>query len=110
MEWHPSEVKWASRWDTYLAMKDVQIHWFSIVNSIVVVMCLAGMAGLVMGIREYGIVWDRFVNSVRVAFFQVSSESLSCVLSDAILQITIRRKIWYVVVVTIFGPFLKGSF
>ncbi|KAG6740873.1 hypothetical protein POTOM_056342 [Populus tomentosa] len=25
-----SEVKWASRWDTYLLMADDQIHWFSI--------------------------------------------------------------------------------
>lgn len=38
-----SEVKWASRWDTYLTMSDVQIHWFSIVNSVVVVFFLSGM-------------------------------------------------------------------
>lgn len=37
-----SEVKWASRWDTYLTMSDVQIHWFSIVNSVVVVFFLSG--------------------------------------------------------------------
>lgn len=40
-----SEVKWASRWDTYLTMSDVQIHWFSIVNSVVVVFFLSGMSG-----------------------------------------------------------------
>lgn len=39
-----SEVKWASRWDTYLTMSDVQIHWFSIVNSVVVVFFLSGEA------------------------------------------------------------------
>ncbi len=39
-----SEVKWASRWDTYLTMSDVQIHWFSIVNSVVVVFFLSGMS------------------------------------------------------------------
>uniref|UniRef100_A0A3Q2WTQ4 Transmembrane 9 superfamily member n=1 Tax=Haplochromis burtoni TaxID=8153 RepID=A0A3Q2WTQ4_HAPBU len=33
VHWEESEVKWASRWDTYLTMSDVQIHWFSIVNS-----------------------------------------------------------------------------
>ena len=43
VEWHSSEVRWASRWDTYLAMSDVQIHWFSIINSVVVVFFLAGM-------------------------------------------------------------------
>lgn len=35
-------MKWASRWDTYLTMSDVQIHWFSIVNSVVVVFFLSG--------------------------------------------------------------------
>ncbi len=42
VSWNESPVKWASRWDTYLAMRDVQIHWFSIINSIVVVLCLSG--------------------------------------------------------------------
>ena len=37
-----SQIKWASRWDTYLTMSDVQIHWFSIVNSVVVVFFLSG--------------------------------------------------------------------
>ena len=44
VEWQESEVRWASRWDTYLAMSDVQIHWFSIINSVVVVFFLAGEA------------------------------------------------------------------
>lgn len=39
----PSEIRWASRWDTYLLMTDVQIHWFSIVNSLVIVLFLSGM-------------------------------------------------------------------
>ncbi|TNN39968.1 Transmembrane 9 superfamily member 4 [Liparis tanakae] len=42
VHWEESEVKWASRWDTYLTMSDVQIHWFSIVNSVVVVFFLSG--------------------------------------------------------------------
>uniref|UniRef100_A0A672RIE1 Transmembrane 9 superfamily member n=1 Tax=Sinocyclocheilus grahami TaxID=75366 RepID=A0A672RIE1_SINGR len=33
VHWEESEVKWASRWDTYLTMSDVQIHWFSISRS-----------------------------------------------------------------------------
>ena len=37
-----SDVVWASRWDTYLAMSDVQIHWFAIVNSVVIVLFLSG--------------------------------------------------------------------
>ena len=43
VEWLSSQVRWASRWDTYLAMSDVQIHWFSIINSVVVVFFLAGL-------------------------------------------------------------------
>lgn len=40
--WVESDIPWASRWDTYLSMKDVQIHWFSILNSIIVIVCLSG--------------------------------------------------------------------
>lgn len=43
VEWEGSDVRWASRWDTYLAMSDVQIHWFSIINSVIVVFFLSGM-------------------------------------------------------------------
>ncbi len=32
-----SDVRWASRWDTFLAMGDDQIHWFSIINSLMIV-------------------------------------------------------------------------
>lgn len=42
VEWKESSVSWASRWDTYLAMSDAQIHWFSIINSIVVIFFLSG--------------------------------------------------------------------
>lgn len=42
VEWEPSKISWASRWDTYLAMSDVQIHWFSIINSLVVIFFLSG--------------------------------------------------------------------
>lgn len=42
VEWKESTVSWASRWDTYLAMTDAQIHWFSIINSIVVIFFLSG--------------------------------------------------------------------
>lgn len=48
VEWRISAVRWASRWDTYLAMSDVQIHWFSIVNSVVVVFFLAGILTMII--------------------------------------------------------------
>ena len=44
----PSDVRWASRWDTYLLMTDDQIHWFSIVNSLMIVLFLSGMVAMIM--------------------------------------------------------------
>ncbi|WCJ42679.1 Transmembrane 9 superfamily member 9 [Euphorbia peplus] len=44
----PSEIKWASRWDTYLLMNDNQIHWFSVINSLITVLFLSGMVAMIM--------------------------------------------------------------
>lgn len=41
--WKESAVSWASRWDIYLGMTDVEIHWFSIINSLIVVCFLSGI-------------------------------------------------------------------
>lgn len=46
--WKESEIPWASRWDSYLKMSDVQIHWFSIINSLVVVFFLAGILSMIL--------------------------------------------------------------
>ncbi|KAJ8643422.1 hypothetical protein MRB53_005170 [Persea americana] len=43
-----SAIKWASRWDTYLLMNDDQIHWFSIINSLMIVLFLSGMVAMIM--------------------------------------------------------------
>ena len=51
-----SDIVWASRWDTYLAMSDVQIHWFAIVNSVVIVLFLSGKFMLV------GIYFESFIH------------------------------------------------
>lgn len=48
VEFQESDVKWASRWDTYLLMADDQIHWFSIVNSLMIVVFLSGMVAMIM--------------------------------------------------------------
>ncbi|PSN36234.1 Transmembrane 9 superfamily member 4 [Blattella germanica] len=48
VEWRQSAVSWASRWDIYLGMSDVQIHWFSIINSLVVVFFLSGILTMIM--------------------------------------------------------------
>ncbi|KAF5303086.1 hypothetical protein FQR65_LT08417 [Abscondita terminalis] len=46
--WESSQISWASRWDTYLTMNDVQIHWFSIINSLVVIFFLSGILTMIM--------------------------------------------------------------
>ncbi|KMZ73386.1 Transmembrane 9 superfamily protein member 2 [Zostera marina] len=38
-----SDIKWPSRWDAYLKMEASKIHWFSILNSLMVVAFLAGI-------------------------------------------------------------------
>ncbi|XP_022317535.2 transmembrane 9 superfamily member 4-like [Crassostrea virginica] len=48
VQWEKSDIRWASRWDIYLTMSDVQIHWFSIINSVVVVIFLSGILTMIM--------------------------------------------------------------
>jgi len=41
--WRPSLTTFATRWDKYLHVFDPKIHWFSLINSAVIVMFLLGM-------------------------------------------------------------------
>ena len=43
-----SPVRWASRWDTYLQTQDREIHWFSVVNSMMILLFLSGMVAMIM--------------------------------------------------------------
>lgn len=38
--WRPSPTAWATRWDKYLHVFDPKIHWFSLINSTVIVVFL----------------------------------------------------------------------
>ncbi len=40
--WRPSTTAWATRWDSYLHVFDPRIHWFSLINSSVIVVFLCG--------------------------------------------------------------------
>eukprot|EP00667_Euglena_gracilis_P011086 EG_transcript_11308 len=44
------ELAWSSRWDPYLssAETDAKIHWFSIVNSVLIILFLSGMVAMIM--------------------------------------------------------------
>jgi transmembrane 9 superfamily protein 2/4 len=46
--WLRSDVAWASRWDMYLKIKENKIHWFSIINSLLVVLLLTIVIALVL--------------------------------------------------------------
>mmetsp|Transcript_9808 Transcript_9808/g.31505 ORF Transcript_9808/g.31505 Transcript_9808/m.31505 type:complete len:254 (-) Transcript_9808:965-1726(-) len=49
--WRPSNIKWASRWDIYLSMDNAvpdKVHWFSIVNSLLIVIFLSVMVAMIM--------------------------------------------------------------
>lgn len=49
--WSESDVEWASRWDVYLSedhMVSARVHWYSIINSILVVLFLSGLVANVL--------------------------------------------------------------
>jgi transmembrane 9 superfamily protein 2/4 len=39
---------WAQRWNRYFTAVDTQIHWFSIINSVMIVLFLTGMVAMIM--------------------------------------------------------------
>jgi len=46
--WVESAVRWASRWDNYLKMEGGEIHWLSILNSVMIVLFLSGLVALIL--------------------------------------------------------------
>jgi len=51
VEWRKSDVKWASRWDVYLSRNHAvsdNVHWFSIINSLLIVLFLSFMVGMIL--------------------------------------------------------------
>ena len=49
--WSPSDIQWASRWDIYLSMGGLysdNVHWFSIVNSLIISVFLTGMVAMIL--------------------------------------------------------------
>lgn len=65
VEWIQSETEWADRWQVYLLMVDNQIHWFSIINSLMIVLFLTGMVAMIMirtlraDLRKYNMPLDQ---------------------------------------------------
>lgn len=43
-----SPVEWASRWDAYLRMPNGSVHWFSILNSLLVVLVMSVIVAVIL--------------------------------------------------------------
>jgi len=49
VSWKESQVRWASRWDAYLKVQGQgQIHWFAILNSLLILVFLSGMVAMIL--------------------------------------------------------------
>ncbi|TPX75140.1 hypothetical protein CcCBS67573_g03604 [Chytriomyces confervae] len=49
--WKESKTLWSVRWEKYLtltASSEPRIHWFSLINSVVIVLFLSGMVGMIL--------------------------------------------------------------
>ena len=46
--WETSDITWASRWDAYLKMPGGRVHWFSIMNSLMVVVVMSCIVAMIM--------------------------------------------------------------
>jgi len=49
VDWVKTTTKYADRWREYMALQgDGQVHWFSIINSVMIVLFLSGMVAMIM--------------------------------------------------------------
>ncbi|KAF9428829.1 hypothetical protein BGZ94_000888 [Podila epigama] len=48
VHWKEVETAWATRWDRYLLGGEPKIHWFSLVDSIIIVLFLTGMVAMIL--------------------------------------------------------------
>lgn len=48
VKWKATATRYKERWDRYLSRSDRQIHWFSVVNSVMVVLFLSGMIAVIL--------------------------------------------------------------
>ncbi|CDO74465.1 hypothetical protein BN946_scf184979.g20 [Trametes cinnabarina] len=46
--WNESDTAWATRWDNYLHIFDPRIHWFSLINAVIVVVFLCVMVSMIL--------------------------------------------------------------
>ncbi len=93
VEWKQSDVRWASRWDSYLAMSDVQIHWFSIVNSLIVVFFLSGILTMII-IRTLRRDIAKYVLPMEILTTLALPDYLRLSAYLGIIKMTVTMKLW----------------
>lgn len=47
VDWQLSTIEWSNRWDSYLKMPGGKVHWFSIMNSLLVVFVMAIVCAMI---------------------------------------------------------------
>ncbi|KDP40784.1 hypothetical protein JCGZ_24783 [Jatropha curcas] len=83
-----SDIKWASRWDTYLLMNDDQIHFFSIINSLMIVVFLSGMVAMIMMRTLFG-------ESVQTEKRYLSHTHDKYVLISVVFDDDLWKSVWF---------------
>eukprot|EP00126_Sphaerothecum_destruens_P013044 Sdes_comp22324_c0_seq1m20803 len=48
VEFHASKIRWNSRWDRILESHEARIHWFAIMNSLVIVLFLSAVVAMII--------------------------------------------------------------
>eukprot|EP01098_Paradermamoeba_levis_P009040 TRINITY_DN3742_c0_g2_i1.p1 TRINITY_DN3742_c0_g2~~TRINITY_DN3742_c0_g2_i1.p1 ORF type:complete len:685 (-),score=261.88 TRINITY_DN3742_c0_g2_i1:103-1932(-) len=48
VKWVPTTLRWHNRWEPIFAVQSGKVHWFSILNSIVIVLFLTSMVAVIM--------------------------------------------------------------
>ncbi len=91
MYWDQSEINWASRWDAYLKMPGGRVHWFSILNSLMVVLVMSSIVAMIMmrtirrDLQRYeGLLGDPGVLHKRLSFPGWQQQLSACVANHSL--------------------------
>ena len=81
--WELSDISWASRWDAYLKMPGGRVHWFSILNSLMVVLVMSSIVAMIMlrTIRRDLARYEGLLGDTGDLYFQVKVIALCAALS-----------------------------
>ena len=87
-----SDIQWASRWDPYLKMQDPQIHWFSILNSFMIVLFLSGMVAMIL-MRALHKDLRRYVHAVFPSTSSLRIDTAQCIHSHSLCLFALWMKV-----------------